>query len=106
MLKVITIDEASSDISTVSRNIRLNKLVLNQCRRLVNYTRCHKPWDPAMLLIVLFQKVISSHEKVITILVQQYNESHCPTDHRVQAHRSNNEEKGDFDTDGKEGVNV
>ncbi|KAH8805099.1 hypothetical protein F5884DRAFT_798408 [Xylogone sp. PMI_703] len=76
ILDTITVNESNSTIPMIPQLIRLNKRVLMQSRPLLDCTRCSGIPTITMLLTVLCQKLISSYENIVDLLVQLYGQVH------------------------------
>jgi hypothetical protein len=85
LLESISIQSIQANLKSVPQIIRHNKSALLQCRALYTCSVCSKKSEFVMLLIFLCQRIISSYQRTVAILTEQFNRLHCPNeDHLIQ----------------------
>jgi hypothetical protein len=75
LLEALSIQNVSITRHAIPRTLRLNKSTLARCRRLLGCARCSSHSSFVMLLIVLAQHLVDAYERVLELLIQQFNES-------------------------------
>ncbi|KAH8597033.1 hypothetical protein B0O99DRAFT_619182 [Bisporella sp. PMI_857] len=91
-IEKIATAETQVDFKNVPECINFNKLALAQCRKFLDCLSCTSISHFMMLLIILYDKLASSYDKILALLTMQYNKLHpddvyVPTEEWRQKHR-------------------
>lgn len=74
VLEALNVQNMSINQQTLAQTLRLNKIALSRCQRLLSCETCCVSSSFVMLVIVLCQNLVSSYERIIALLMQQLNE--------------------------------
>lgn len=76
MLEAISIHNVSILRPGISCILRLSKHTLARCRQLLGCKRCISSSSFVMLLVVVSKNLVDAYERVLELLVEQFNEQH------------------------------
>lgn len=74
VLEALNVQNVSISQQTLAHTLRLNKIALSRCKRLLSCRNCSVSSSFVMLLIVLCQNLVSSYEHVTALLMQQFDD--------------------------------